>query len=95
MGLRKLRPWSRIASGIFSGFGLLGFPLGTLLSGCILYLFFPKKDSTVFSESYQRVIAATPHLEYRTPLYVWILLGIFLLLVVWAFVPVLSGPHGR
>ena len=95
-GLRQLRPWSRIASGIFAGIGLvLNFPTGTLLNGCILYLLFSKKGSTVFSESYQRVIAATPHVKYRTPLYVWILLGIFLLFVAYVFVAVLSGHRGR
>lgn len=95
-GLRQLRPWSRVASGILAGIGLVSnFPAGTLINGCILYLLFSKKGSTVFSEPYQRVIAATPHVKYRTPLYVWILLGIFLLLVACAFVAVLSGPHGK
>ena len=95
-GLRHLRPWSRITSGILAGIGLvLTFPAGTLINGCILYLLFSRKGSTVFSESYQRVIAATPHVKYRTPLYVWILLGIFLLFVAYVFVAVLSGPHRR
>jgi hypothetical protein len=95
-GLRQLRPWSRIASGILAGIGLVSnFPAGTLINGCILYLLFSKKGSMVFSEPYQRVIAATPHLKYRTPLYVWILLGIFLLFVAGVFVAVLSGRHGK
>ncbi len=94
-GLRHLRPWARIVSGVFAGIGLLLFPGGTLLNGWILYLLFSKKGSVVFSEPYQRVIAATPHIKYRTPLYVWILLGIFLLVVAYAFVAVLSGPHRR
>jgi hypothetical protein len=89
VGLRHLRPWSRITSGIFAVIGLLGFPLGTLVNGCILYLLFSKKGSTVFSEAYRRVLAATPHVKYRTPLFVWILLAIFLLFIAWAFVKVL------
>ena len=95
-GLRRLRHWSRITSGILAGIGLvLNFPTGTLINGCILYLLFSKKGSTVFSEPYQRVIAATPHIKYRPPVYVWILLGIFLFFVASAFVAVLSGPHGK
>jgi hypothetical protein len=67
----------------------------TLINGCILYLLYSKKGSTVFLEPYQRVISATPHVKYRTPLYVWILLGIFLLFVAYVFVAFLSGPRGR
>jgi hypothetical protein len=80
LGLRKLRPWARIPSGILSGFGLLGFPLGTLINGYILYLLFSEKGKVVFSPEYQRVIQETPHLKYRTPVLVWILLALFLLL---------------
>jgi hypothetical protein len=95
-GLRHLRPWSRIASGVLAGIGVLAnFPSGTLINGFILYLLFSKKGSMVFSEPYQQVIAATPHIKYRTPLYVWILLALFLLAVAYAFVVVLSGPRGR
>ena len=88
-GLRQLRPWSRIASGIFAGIGLLGFPPAILLNGCILYLLLSKKGSMVFSEPYQRVIAATPHIKYQTPIFVWILLGIVLLLFAWGIIAVM------
>ena len=94
-GLRHLRPWSRIVSGVIAGIGLLGFPSGTLLNGWILFLLFSKKGSMVFSEPYQRVIAATPHIKYRTPPLVWILLAIVLLLSAYLFVAVLLGPHRR
>src|SRR3954471_16602837 len=63
-GLRKLRPWARIASRIISGLGLLGFPLGTLINGYILYLLLSKKGATIFSPDYQRVIAETPEIKY-------------------------------
>ena len=81
IGLRRLSPWARIPSGILSGFGLLGFPIGTLINGYILYLLFSKKGTTVFSEEYKRAIAQTPHIKYRTSLVVWILLGLLLLLI--------------
>jgi hypothetical protein len=93
VGLRQLRPWSRILSGILAGIGLLGFPLGTLINGFILYLLFSEKGSMVFSEPYHRVIAATPHVKYRTPIVLWIALGIFLLFIAWVFYAGLSGPR--
>ena len=74
--IRKLKPWSRIAVGILSGFGLLGFPVGTLINAYILYLVFSKKGKTVFSESYKEIIAATPHIKYKTPKVIWIVLAV-------------------
>ena len=79
--LRKLKPWSRIGAGILSGIGLLGFPLGTLINGYILYLLFCKKGAFVFSADYQRIIAETPHVKYRTSLWSWIALILLVLFV--------------
>ncbi len=93
LGLRKLRPWARIPTGIFSGLGLLGFPLGTLINGYILYLVFSKKGSMVFSPEYQRVIAETPHIKYRTSIVVWILLGLLLLIIAIGFAAALFSGH--
>src|SRR4030095_15829417 len=42
-GLRGLRPWGRIIGIVLAGFGLLGFPIGTLINAYILYLFLSKK----------------------------------------------------
>lgn len=89
LGLRKLKPWSRIASGILSGFGLLGFPVGTLINAYILWLLFSKKGATVFSEDYQRVVAATPHVKYRMSIVVWIVLGLFVALILFGAVAAL------
>jgi len=80
-GLRRLRKWARIPTGILSGIGLLGFPLGTLINGYILYLIFSQKGKTVFSEDYRAVIEQTPHIKYRTSIVVWVLLGLVLLLI--------------
>ena len=82
LGLRKLRPWTRIAAGIISGIGLLAIPLGTLINAYILYLLFSKKGSTIFSADYQRVIADTPHIKYRTSLIMWLVLAVVVLAVV-------------
>jgi hypothetical protein len=74
IGLRNLKPWARIASGVLAGIGLLGFPIGTLINGYILYLLFSKKGAMLFSPDYQRVIAETPHIKYKTSIIVWIVL---------------------
>ena len=81
IGLRQLRSWARIVSGVLSGIGLLGFPLGTLLNGYILYLLFSKKGTMVFSDEYKRVIELTPGIKYRTSIVVWIFLGLLLVLL--------------
>lgn len=80
-GLRRLRRWARIPTGILSGIGLLGFPIGTIINAYILHLIFSKKGTTVFSDEYQEVIGQTPHIKYRTSIVVWIVLGILLLAV--------------
>jgi hypothetical protein len=66
IGLHRLRPWSRIPSGILSAIGLFGIPIGTLINGYVLYLLFSKKSATVFSVPYRGIIAATPHIKYKT-----------------------------
>jgi hypothetical protein len=81
IGLRGLKSWARIPTGILSGIGLIGFPLGTLINGYILYLVFCQKGATVFSDDYKRVIAETPHIKYRTSIVVWILLGLVVALI--------------
>lgn len=80
-GLRRLKPWARIPTGILSGIGLIGFPIGTLINGYILYLVFSQKGKMVFSEEYRTVIEQTPHIKYRTSIIVWIVLGLLLALI--------------
>jgi hypothetical protein len=81
-GLRGLRRWARIPTGILSGIGLLGFPVGTIINAYILYLIFSQKGKTVFSDEYQAVIEQTPHIKYRTSIVVWILLALVVGLIV-------------
>lgn len=78
-GFRKLKRWVRIPVTLFSALGLLGFPFGTLINGYILYLVWSQKGKTVFSPEYQDVIAATPHVKYRTPPAAWALLILLIL----------------
>lgn len=81
IGLRGLKPWARLPTGILSGIGLLGFPIGTLINGYILYLVFSKKGATVFSPEYRDVIIATPDIKYKTSKIIWILLGLLIFLL--------------
>jgi len=91
-GVRALRPWGRIVGCILSGIGLIGFPIGTLINGYILYLFLSKKGRTIFAPEYQDVIAATPHVKYRTSIIVWIFLAlVVLLLAVAVLAPMFGG----
>jgi hypothetical protein len=93
LGLRRLQPWARVPSGILSGLGLLGFPIGTLINGYILYLLFSKKGTMVFSEDYKRIIEETPHIKYRTSIVVWICLGLLLLLIGVGLIAVYFAPR--
>jgi len=92
-GVRALRRWGRVLGCVLSVIGLLGFPIGTLINGYILYLFLSKKGRTIFAPEYQDVIAATPDVKYRTSIVVWIVLGLLVALVAAAFVlPQLAKP---
>ncbi len=93
IGLRGLKPWARIPTGILSGIGLLGIPVGTLINGYILYLIFSQKGKTVFSEEYKQVIAQTPHVKYKTSIVVWIFLGLLVLLILLGLLAVVWGSH--
>lgn len=80
-GIRALQPWARTGSIVLSILGLLGFPLGTLVNAYILWLLLSKKGKRIFQEDYPAIVAATPHIKYRTSVVVWILLGLIVLLV--------------
>ena len=90
-GVRALRSWARTVGCVLSAIGLLGFPIGTLINGYILYLFLSKKGRTIFAPAYQDVIAATPHVKYRTSIVIWIFLALLVGLVVFAAVGAFSG----
>lgn len=58
--------------------GLLGIPVGTLINAYILWLLFSKKGKRVFSVDYQRIIAETPHIKFRTPIFAWVVLAVLI-----------------
>jgi len=90
-GLRRLKKWTRIPTGILSGIGLFGFPLGTIINGYILFLIFSQKGKVVFSDEYRAVIEQTPHIKYRTSIVVWIVLGLVLLLIAAGIIAAIVG----
>jgi hypothetical protein len=75
-GLRRLQRWTRIPVLLLAGIGLLAIPIGTIISGYILYLILSNKGAMVFSDEYKEVIRQTPDIRYRTSIIVWILLGL-------------------
>lgn len=90
-GLRRLKPSARVPATLLSCLGLLGFPVGTLINGYILYLLHSKKGRTVMSAEYAQVIAQTPHIKYKTSLIVWIFLGLVVALVVFGLIGALAS----
>lgn len=84
--LRALDPRARTPTTILAAIGLLAFPLGTLINGYIIFLVQSAKGKMVFSPEYQAVIAATPHVKYKTSIVVWILLILLLVLLASAMI---------
>lgn len=83
IALRRLRKWSRVVGVIFGCIGLLGFPMGTLISACTLYLLLCAKGTMVFSADYKQIIAETPHVKYRSSKVIkWLLLILIIIFVV-------------
>lgn len=91
LGLRRLTNAGRIFGIVFGIIGLIGVPIGTLISIYILYLLISQKGKVVFSDTYRQAIAQTPHIKYKTSIVVWILLGLVLLLVGIGLVGILLG----
>ncbi|MDD9934677.1 MAG: hypothetical protein OXT09_13795 [Myxococcales bacterium] len=90
-GIRRLKTWARMTSIVLSCIGLLGFPLGTLINGYILYLLLSAKGRMIFSDEYRQVVEATPHVKYRTSVVVLVLFGLLVLLVLFGIGAALMG----
>ena len=79
-GIRRLRPWAGNIVKVVACLGLLGFPLGTLINGYILYLLLSKQGKRIFAPDYADIVAATPGVKYRTSAFTWAVLAVLLLL---------------
>ncbi len=79
--IRRLKNWARVAVGILSGIGIIGFPVGTIINAYILFLLFGEKGRMIFSPRYKEIIALTPHVKYKTSKWVWIVLIVIVLFI--------------
>ncbi len=77
--LRKLDPAARRPAIILSAISL---PFWTLLAGYFLYLVACSKGKYVLSADYAEIRRATPHIKYKTPISVWILIGLLIAVLV-------------
>lgn len=82
-GLRSLRPsvryWVIGLNGLLLFFSLIGLnPIGLAINGYILWLMLGEKAALVFSPEYKEIIAATPHIKYKTSIIMWIVLAVLL-----------------
>jgi hypothetical protein len=80
-GMRRLRKWAAGAAIALSGISLLAVPVGTLVGAYILYLLLSAKGRRIFAADYADIVAATPHVKYRTAIGVWIGLVALLLMI--------------
>lgn len=88
LSMRSLNPNGKPVAIAVACLGLLGIPIGTLISAYILYLLLSEKGKVVFSPEYKAIIAATPHIRYRTSIIVWIFLILLIVVVLLAIVGV-------
>lgn len=99
IGLRKLRKSARAGAAILSAIGLLGIPIGTIVSAYILYLLMSRKGNMVFSPEYQQIIELTPNVKYKSSRVMWIVLIVFVLVVLaiagLAIFAAVSSPKGH
>jgi hypothetical protein len=90
-GIRNLRPWARVAVIMLASLGCIvgvaRLSLGIVVQVYILYLLFSKKGRRIFASDYPDIVAATPEIKYRTSIVIWILLGLVVLLILAALVP--------
>ena len=94
--LRRLKRWVKIPVTILSVLGLLNIPIGTLISGYILWLLHSEKGKMVFSEEYAEIVEATPEVKYKTSILVWILLGLLILGLLAAMaIPAFAAVRGQ
>jgi hypothetical protein len=90
-GLRTLRRGARVPTIVLAVLGLVGFPLGTLINGYILWLMLSKKGQFILTPEYAAIVEATPQVKYRMSILVWIFLGLIVAGVLAAIlIPMLS-----
>lgn len=76
-GIRQLKPWSRLPFILLNIPGLLGFPLGTLISFYCIRMTIGETGKYILSEEYQRIVSRTQGVKLRTSIFVWLILALF------------------
>lgn len=66
LGMRRFKNWAKLPASICAVIGLFLSPIGTIIGVYILLSLNSEKGNYMFSEEYQRVREATPHLKYRS-----------------------------
>lgn len=100
VGLLRLSRWARIGALVLSCVGFLlaarsatfGFrvaPFGVLISACFLFVLLAPKGRRLFAPDYTDIVAATPHVEYRTSRLLW---GMLAVVVGTSAVLIAAGP---
>lgn len=85
-GLRRLDSKVRLGTTILTVIGLIGIPIGTIINAYILWLLHSAKGKRVMTPEYQSIVAQTPHIKYRTPVWLLILAVLLVVLLVAIFV---------
>ena len=80
-GLRRLNPAARPWAIIFSVLWLLYFPVGTVFSPYVIFLLTGRKARYIMTPEYRAIRAATPHIRYKTPVWLWVLVACIVLFV--------------
>lgn len=76
MELRNLRSWARWVVVSLSVPGLLGFPVGTLISVYFIVTLTNAKAKVVLTDGYRQIRERTPHIQYRTSPIIWVMVGV-------------------
>ncbi len=90
--MRRFDPKGKTVAIILTSIGLIVFPCGTLLSAYTLYLLLSAKGQFIYSPRYKEILAATPHIKYRS-IVAWVLLAVILLFVVLLFLDAFLGSQ--
>lgn len=74
IGVRTLRPWSRIPFIVLNVLNLLSFPVGTFISCYCIYLSAGVTGNYILSDEYREIVKRTPGVKAKTSIFVWIVL---------------------
>jgi hypothetical protein len=87
LGLRRLKASVRTVAILLACFGLLSFPLGTLINAAALSYLLSGKGAFVFTEEYRDIISQTPHVKAKTSITAVILLIVALFILTALLLP--------